>query len=120
MLSLSSLPPSPMRGRTEVGGAFQVLHNDVHYSIDVLQNFIVPKSEDDEFLITKPTITLLVIISPFSVLSSVNFNDQSFLQAHKIDDVSSEWLLSAKFATGNLPEPKLLPEQLLSVGWIFP
>ena len=37
------------------------------------------------------------------MLSAVNFDDQSFFQTYKIDDVTSHWLLSAKFATVNLP-----------------
>jgi hypothetical protein len=52
------------------------------------------------------------------VLSSVEF-DQSSLQADEIDDVASQRLLTAKFATVHLPEAKSLPEQSLRVGWIF-
>ena len=50
------------------------------------------------------------------MLSAVNFNDQSFFQTDKIDDVVPQRLLAAKFITINLPETKLPPEQPLDIG----
>jgi hypothetical protein len=50
------------------------------------------------------------------VLASVNFEDQIFLEAHEIDDVTSDRRLSSKPATADLPLPDRVPEFSFRVG----
>jgi len=44
-----------------------------------------------------------------SVLSAVQFYDESLLQTHEIDDVIQQRLLAPKFITIHLPETKPPP-----------
>jgi hypothetical protein len=74
-----------LRGRIEVGGAFQFLNNLLHNPIDILHHIVVPKAQNNGTLITKPGIAIPIVIRPLSMLSTVQLDNQSFLQTHKID-----------------------------------
>jgi hypothetical protein len=120
MLWFSDPPPSPLRGRNEVGGALQILSNPLQNPVYVSEHIVVPKPQNNETLIAKPNITLFIVIFLLHVLSAVEFDNQSLLQAYEIDDVAPQRLLAAKLATVKLPITKLLPEQSLGIGWILP
>ena len=70
------------------GGALQFFNNHVHDSFNILQHIMIPKSQNSETLISEPSITVSIVIRVFSMLSPINFNNQSLFQAHKIDNVS--------------------------------
>ncbi len=57
----------------------------------------------------QPSVTFSIMIHFLSVLSAVQFYDQSLLQTHEIDYVIPQRLLSPKFITIHLPETKPLP-----------
>ena len=84
-------------------------NNHLHYSVDVLEHIVVPKSQNTETLSAQPSVTLSIMIQFWSVLAAINFYDESFLQTHKIDDVIPQRLLAPKFVTIHLPETKPLP-----------
>lgn len=44
------------------------------------------------------------------MLPTINFQYQSCFQTYKINDVISEWMLSAKFVSRNLFQAQMLPE----------
>ena len=119
LTGLSAPLPSPLRGRTEVGGASQVFSDLLQYPVSVLHHIVIPKPQNNETLIAEPNITLSIIFCVLRVLSAVELNDHSFPQTRKIDNVASQWLLPTEFATVNLPVAKFLPQQLLGIGRVF-
>jgi len=82
----------------------QILGNQFGYGVYVFQHVVVPKSENAKTLIAQPSIALGIIIRLLSVLSSVDLNHQSHFQTHKIDNIPSQRLLSAKFEPFDLPQ----------------
>ncbi len=44
------------------------------------------------------------------MLSAIQFDNQLFLKAHKVNDVPSYGLLPAKFMTFEVPIPKMSPK----------
>jgi len=87
----------------------QAFNNHFHYSVDVLEHIVVPKSQNSETLSAQPSVTFSIMIHFLSVLAAINFYDESFLQTHEIDDVIRQRLLAAKFVTIHLPETKPPP-----------
>jgi len=49
------------------------------------------------------------------VLPAIKFNNQFFLKADEINDVTPDWLLSAELVPLQLPRTQVLPELLLCI-----
>ena len=70
--------------------------NALHHSVDILKNLVIPKPQYSVSLLRKPLVTNPVAFELPCVLSTVQLDDESFGHAYEIDDVSTQWLLTAK------------------------
>lgn len=71
--------------------------NDFQYPLNIFKNLIVPESEDLKTKTGQTIIPLHVFFYGFSVLPTVQFDNQLLLKAYKINDVFFDRLLSSKF-----------------------
>jgi len=99
----------------EEGGAFHSLINLVSDTFDFLQHIMIPESENGKSLVAQPCIPFGVIVTLFRVLAAIEFDNDSLLQADKVDDVAPQRLLAAELAAFNLPHSDPMPKQLLCV-----
>jgi hypothetical protein len=53
------------------------------------------------------------------MLPAVNFNDNFFLQADKIDYIWPHRMLPPEFPTAELPVPEMVPEPSFGIGHVF-
>ena len=81
---------------------------------------MVPKPEDNEFLISQPSVPFHIVRLLLGVLSPIHFDYESLLQTDKIYDVGSQGLLSPKLVATQLPQTKMGPQKTLNVGGIIP
>jgi len=83
--------------------------------LNILINFVVPKSEHAIAGILKSVVTYTVTLRVFAVvvLTTVDFDDQSMLQACKVDNVSALRNLSTKMKTACFPRSEMNPELYL-------
>jgi hypothetical protein len=74
----------------------------LQYPIHVAHDFIVPEPQDSIVVFEQPTVARLVQ-RIFSVLAAVDFEDQSFLAADKINNISTNRLLPNELVTVDRP-----------------
>jgi hypothetical protein len=60
---------------------------------DILQDFIVPETEDTVSMLCEPSIAHGIAVA-FSVLAAVNLDCEPLLSTHKIDDIGPYRLLT--------------------------
>ena len=96
-------------------GLSQRAKYDLFNSIDLRQNFVVPKPQHLVTLCAQPAITPRIVSCFSVVLPTIDFYHQFFLQADKINNVVSNGALSAEFITINLTKPKVAPKNALCV-----
>lgn len=92
-------PPAGEAGRAREGG--QTFFNSLKNPIHVPAHFMIPKPDHFKPLSFQPLISsdiLLVLI----VLSAINFDNHLFIKTYKIDNISADDRLSAKFNTQTL------------------
>ena len=87
----------------------QILQNVLHDTVCILKRLIVPDTDDTKAsrfqICGTPLVSFLLNI----VLSAIDLDDQSPLDAQEIDDVRTDRGLMAKFASVELPASKLQP-----------
>ena len=71
--------------------------NLLPYRFHLLQNFIVPESENGKTSRLQFLCTILIIYCLLSMLSPIHLDYQFVFQADKIEDVITQWMLTAKF-----------------------
>ena len=92
------------------GLSFQRLNDHLHHAILVLQYLIVPEAQYTKILGAQPSITLSISVRSVGVLASVNLNDQTRVEARKVDNVPANRNLLAKAMTIDVLAPKEVPE----------
>jgi hypothetical protein len=70
---------------------------------------VVPKSENDESLLSQPFVTFSITRLNVAVLPTVDFYRDSLLQADEIHDVWAYWSLPTKSVAVDLPQSEMLP-----------
>jgi len=76
----------------------------------VLKNFIVPKSQNNESISAKTGIPFFIIASTLHVLTAINFDNQLRSKCDKVHDVSLYRLLALKFYARQLAVSQRPPE----------
>jgi len=82
---------------------------------------MVPETDDAKSLALKPSRTNIIapLLLGLAVLSAVELDNQSRMEAGEIDDVVADRRLSAESIAGELFATQSLPKQPLGVGWLF-
>lgn len=96
-----------------MGRVIQYCYQD---PLDILQHLVVPKTHDREALRPEPSISRSIFFSLFGMLSTVYLNDQLPIQANKIDNISSQRLLSSEFHPAKLFSSQRSPQQSFRIG----
>jgi hypothetical protein len=109
-----------LRGRNEEGGILKGFQYSIRDTFAVLNDIVVPKSENRKTLRAQPCIALSIVFAIFRMLSAIKLDNQSSFQANEIDNIATKGLLPAKLKSVNLPAAKLLPKQSLGVGRVPP
>ena len=98
-------------GDLRAGGA-----NDFEYALDILENLIVPKSQNSKAFATEPGSSFSVGVDPQRMLAAVDFDDEFCLETNEIGDKGSDRGLAAKMMTVDLPASQMGPKALFRVG----
>ena len=83
--------------------------NFLEHIIRPLQDFVIPKPNHAKSTARQILRPLDVVEQIVCVLSSVDFDDQSRTNAHEIDDISTDRLLSAKPMISKMPIAQVSP-----------
>ncbi len=70
--------------------------NPLEHPLEILEDFIIPKPQHPKALRLKPGVPNFVVFAA-RVMVSVSFNNYFMLEANKIDNVMTKWLLSFNF-----------------------
>jgi hypothetical protein len=105
----------PLVGR--VGeGVCQRLSNPFDNPIGFLQHVVIPKPQHSKAVFVQPRGASIILVNRNRMLSSVNFDRQSRLDAEEIENVWPDWYLSAKSVTVDLVSLQSRPQPHLSNG----
>ena len=113
----SSLPP-PLRGRVGVGGDFggreqaQFPQHARDDAFKVFADLPIPGTEHAVAAALEPSSSMGVLdrFRRLTVLHAIDFNDEATFEAHEINGVGSDRMLSAEPQPGDTPLPKFGPE----------
>lgn len=89
-----------------MGRVIQYCYQD---PLDVLQHLVVPKTHYREALRPEPCISRSIFFSLFGMLSTVYLNNQLPIQANKIDNISSQRLLTSELHPIELFQSQMPP-----------
>ena len=86
-------------------------------AIHAQQNIGVPETKDQEPLLLKPAIAryIVLMLRKRSVLTAVEFDDDTQRERHEIHDMRSDRCLTSEFDSQNLLPTKPSPELPLSI-----
>ena len=85
-----------MRGRIRtqsVGDHFQ-------HAIHIVHNVVIPEAKDFIIMLSQPLIAHEIACT-LGMLTAIHFYNQSLLATNKVDDISTDRLLTNKFVTIN-------------------
>ena len=88
---------------------FQRLHYLVQHRLRLLKYLVVPKPQDEKSLGLDQEVTLLVVVSIFLMLPTIEFDDNLCLEACKVCDKTCDRHLPSKSVASDLSVPKLTP-----------
>ena len=79
--------------------------------VRLLYNLMVPKPQHPQALLLQPGSSLLVmrLLRRLRMLAAIDLNHQAMLQADKIQDVRTQWMLSAEFGASELAVAQVAP-----------
>jgi hypothetical protein len=83
--------------------------------IEPLNHVDVPEAQDAIAGRSQEIIASLVVAHVLSVLTSVEFNDESAIERGEVADVEANLMLAAEFEAGELSSPEAAPEKALGV-----
>jgi len=86
---------------------------------DYWQDLIVPETNDSEALRFQPRRAFRIGSFLFQMMSAIDFNDQSFFETHRINDIWSNGSLPAKSAPQHLTLSKCPPQRTFGFGGGF-
>jgi hypothetical protein len=63
----------------------------------IRQHIVVPKTQDNKILTSQPSIThRIMLLLARCMLSTINFDDQSRVEANEVSNIRTYWHLSTK------------------------
>jgi hypothetical protein len=71
-------------------------HNPLKYTFDVVEDFIVPESDDRKASALKILRPPIVVVVPFRMLATIQLDDQSPFKAAEVDDERVDLILAVK------------------------
>jgi hypothetical protein len=81
---------------------------------------MIPKPQHVESFFRQPSVSPVIVSPLLTVLSTVDFYNYVFFQAHKINEVSPDGSLPVKFMAADLAQPKMAPKNSFSICRIAP
>jgi len=114
--------PSPLAGEGQGGGSsfHQLFPYDFLDRLNLHQYLIIPESQNAKPLRLEPRCALSIISRLFSMLPSVQFNNQLLFKTDKIYNIRCDRLLSSKPVSSHLLHSQVGPQSLFGFRWIFP
>src|SRR5207245_1121732 len=108
----------PLAGRVGRGSqAFQQSRPDaLDYSLRLLENIGIPEAQHPEAVSNQSRCAPLVAFDLFGVLAAVDLNHEPSLQAGEIDEVRTDWKLTAEAVALDLLIAQADPEPDFSIG----
>ena len=92
----------------------------LEHSFHVSCYFVVPETNNRKSLgIEKCGSTLIVCLS-FEVLRTIELDDQSLIDAAKVDDIWPDWMLAPESEREELLSSKLTPQRIFCICLIAP
>ncbi len=116
MILTSPLAGEVASGSERVRGICQRVRELCGDTFRILQHAAIPETKNVEALCFKPFRS--PSIGLFCVLAAIDLNDESILEAHKVNEVAAYRLLTAKFAVCEGAIAQDAPEPLPSKGRI--
>ncbi len=118
--SCHTLPAPPCRGswRRLRGSLLHRRANDVHHCLHVCQYIVIPESQYTKSAFSEINVALCVVRSRRCVLSAIQFDDQTHMQASKIGDVGPDWMLSAEAMPIQVSSAEMPPQMALCLRCI--
>jgi hypothetical protein len=98
----------------------KALEDDLQHAIRVLQDVIVPESENNQTLFTEKAGPDFVTRELIGMLTAVELNHQSSLPAEEVADVRAYWHLAAELEPAQLSRAQTAPQPALSIGRVIP
>jgi hypothetical protein len=86
---------------------------------DILQDFIVPETEDTVAVLREPSIAH-GIAAVFGMLAAIDLDHQPLLSTNKIDDTRPDRLLTHEFESSKRSSTKVTPKLLFNWRRISP
>ena len=109
--------PSPLVGEGKGGGSIsrEFFKHPAYFrynAIGILQDFVVPEPDNAKTLALKPIGATLVVNSlpSFSMLPTIEFDDEAWAKAREIDDVIANQGLATEAQTSELFISQPLPK----------
>ena len=93
--------------------------NILQNTLNILFDFIVPKSQYFVFVPCQPLITHCISFVG-GVLTAVDFKHETHFAAKKVHNVWADWLLSNKFVAIESTGPEMFPHTLFGLRRIVP
>ena len=97
----------------------QGLENGIEHSGSLQKNVIVPEAQDPKTARSEEGIATRVVVRPFDVLASAEFDNDKGLKTRKVANVRADRMLSTKFEAGQLAATQVSPKQVLCSGWVL-
>ena len=86
---------------------FQRLHYLLQHGLCRLKDLVVPEAQDEKSSCFDQTVTLLVVVSLFLMLPTIELYDDLCLEACKVGDKTRDQHLPSKSVTRDLSLPKV-------------
>jgi hypothetical protein len=84
------------------------------HAIHVCKHFVVPDSNDGEALFFEPAIPL-VVGRLGCMMTAIQLDHESMLEANEVDDVMADRILALEFASVQPTAPQAVPERAFGI-----
>ena len=101
----------PGRGRWQERSGPDPVENGLHF----FQDLVVPKAQHDEASFAQENIAFRVTVEHLHTLGTIEFDDQSTLDAGEIDDVGADGMLATKLQAHHSMRTQEMPKAPLGV-----
>jgi len=91
-------------------------HDNLHDTMDIGENIIIPKSQYAEALFLEPGIAPVVLVSVECMLPAVELDNDPFLKADEVHDIKTDRLLAFEFQAVHSFCAEVSPQEAFSVG----
>jgi hypothetical protein len=92
--------------------------NRFNNSLGIAQHFVVPKSQHEISHRFQNFCPVVIVVTPFDVLSSIDFYDDASVAACKVNDVFIDPNLPLELPTAKPPVSKPKPDRAFRIGLV--